>query len=280
MNFSEIAHKKVLGVPLLYVGLIVVGILAVVAYKLKAVPATSTDASGDAGSDGAAGAGDGGSVTSDDLAGSVYDGLKTTGTVVVAPTPTADDTTATTETNATWVTKGITWLVSNDKASGTDASAALSAYVQGQDLTYDQGLLVNAWIKQEGPAPDGVDTPGKIATQPAQRQFPSPPGVHTVKGANDNTYGAMLTLYYGGRSGQQAYDFLQAANPNLGLSGPFPVGSKINIPVWHDPVYYTLPSNMTVAQICAKNGITSWQFLALNNDSKQNWNKGTKVRVK
>lgn len=277
MNFKEIAQKKVLGIPVIYLGVVFAGVIAFIAWKMK--PAANTDTSADVGTDGAVGSGDAGSVQNGDLAGSVYDSLKTQGTVVVAPTPATDTTDTTIKTNSTWVSDGIQWLVANDKASGTVASAALNKYILGQDRSFDEDALVNLWIKQGGPPPDGVEPAGTIGSKPAQKQFPQPPGVHTVTGSSDNGYNAMLDLYYGGRHTQEALDLLQAANEPLGLSGPWGVGTKINIPVYHSAKMYVLPSDMTVAQICSKNGITPYQFNALNNTSKQQWKKGNTVRV-
>ena len=277
MDVKGFLQKKFAGIPVLYLLGVAVGIFAFVAWKLKPAD-TSSDSLG------APGTGDAGAdvtgVTTGDLAGSVYDGLKTAGTVVVAPSSdTIGDTTPTIKTNATWLNDGVQWLVAQDKATGSVANAALSKYLQGQDRSYNEQELVDLWYKQGGPPPDGVEPAGTIGSKPAQKQFEQPPGVHTVKGTNDNDYTDMLNLYYGGRKDQESYDLLQAANEKLGLSGPWGVGTKINIPVWHPPKYYVTPSDMTTAQVASKNGITAYQINALNNTSKNTWPKGSKVRV-
>ncbi len=274
-KLKELFSKRVFGIPVLYIVGGIVAIFGVVAWRMKPA-AEPTDPSADIGLEGAPGSGD--SVTTGDAAGSVYDQLTTRGTVVVAPTP-PESTTATVKTNAQWISDGVQWLVANDKASGTVANTALSKYVMGQDRSFDEETLVNLWYKQGGPPPDGVDSPGKVGEKPAQKQFPAPPGVHTIQGTNDNDYTNILDLYYGGRHDQATYDLLQAANEPLGLSGPWPIGTKINVPVYHTPKMYVLPSDMTVTQICAKNGITPYQFNALNNTSKTQWKKGNTVRV-
>lgn len=273
-NLKEFFGKKVAGIPMLYIVAVVVGIFAFVAWKLKpaSTPLDATDATA-TGAD----ASDISAVTTGDLAGSVYDSLKTAGTVVVAPSTDTVDTPVAVKTNATWLNEGVAWLQAQDRATGSAANTALSKYLAGQDRSYDEQYLVDLWYKQGGPPPDGVEPAGTIGAKPAQKQG-TPPLAHVVKGSSDNSYGDVAMLYYG-HNEQTTYDLVQAANPQLGLTGPFAVGTKINIPAFHVPKLYTLPSDMTASQIAGKNGITGYQFGALNNTSRTQFKKGEKVRV-
>jgi hypothetical protein len=273
---GEFFKKRVAGIPMLYIVVVGVGIFALVAWKLKAAtPAVDPAATDPAATD--AGATDTTGVTTGDLAGSVYDSLKTAGTVVVAPSTDTVTTPETVKTNATWISDGVAWLIAQDKATGTAANSALSKYVQGQDRSYDEQYLVDLWYRQGGPPPDGVEPAGTIGAKPAQKQG-NPPLAHEVKGSSDNSYGDVAMLYYG-HNEQATYDLVQAANPQLGLTGPFAVGTKINVPVYHVPKNYVLPYDMTASQIAGKNGITAYQFSALNNTSKTQFKKGNTVRV-
>lgn len=276
-NIKAFFAKRVAGIPVLYIVGVAVGIFAWFAFRMK--PSVQ-DVTTDEGSDGASGTGDAGAAQNGDLAGSVYDQLKTSGTVVVAPAPTDDTSPSTTvKTNETWLSDGVQWLVKEDKATGTIAQAALSKYLEGQNYSFDEGKLIDAWYKQGGPPPDGISSPGKVGTQPAQKQG-NPPLDHVVKGSNDDTYGKIATLYYG-HNEQQTYDLVQAANVNrLGpVNGPYTPGTKITVPVYRTQKIYTLPRDMDSSQISAANGISRAQFEALNNTTQRQWKKGNKVRV-
>lgn len=277
MDLKAILHKKVAGIPAVYLIGAAVAVFAFIAWKLK--PAASmaddttvgTESSDNAGTDLTG-------VTTGDNAGSVYDSLKTAGTVVVAPSTDTTDTTTTVKTNATWISDGTAWLVMTDKATGSAANAALTKYVNAQDRSYDEQYLVDLWYAQGGPPPDGVDPGGAVGAKPAKTQG-TPPLTHTVQGTSDNTYGDIATLYYG-HNEQATYDLVQAANVDkIGTSGPFSPGTKIVVPAYHIPKMYVLPKDMSNTQIAAANGITQQQFIALNNTSTAQWKKGASVRV-
>lgn len=281
MTFKEFAAKKVVGVPVLYLAGAAAIILGIVAWRMKATPDTTatdtTDTSSDAQVDE-----NGLAVPGSDP----YAGLSSTGTVTVVQQPT--DVTATEpKTNDDWVRDGAGWLVAQHKADGTTAYAALSKYVDGSDRTYEENLLVNAWIEQGGPPPDPVVTSGTVGNPPpvaAQKQFPNPPGTHTVTGNADNSLPKLSTLYYGTDAGQYV-DLLEFANPSVASASVLPVGTKIAVPIYHDPVFWTVPSTMTWAQAAGKNGITEQQLRNLNNGPAAWRNapilaKGQRIRVK
>lgn len=271
-SFSEIAHKKVAGVPVLYLAAGFVAVLALVAWKLK--PSTSADTTAtDSSPEGLA------------PTANPYDSLDPdgSGTVTVQQLgPAAATTDPVVKTNSDWVNEGSVWLIANEQTTGSAALTALNKYINGQDRTYAEQQLVDAWFKQNGPPPDGVAEGGTTGLKPAVKQVNPLPGYHTVQGDTDNSLGELAGLYYG-RSDQEVIDLLQSANVGKAGNGPYSTGTKVFIPAYTPPKYYYVPSNvasMTSAQIGAKNGgITPAQIAVLNNVSYTTWKKGAKVRV-
>lgn len=269
-SFQEVANKKVFGVKVLYLAAGFVVILGIVAWKLKPSAAgtdgtdTATDESG-----------------GDAPTPNPYDSLDSNGTVTVqqlGPQPTSGDSNDV-ETNDDWVREGSAWLVQQGLANGTDGYTALSKYVNGQDRTYQEQQMVDAWFKEHGAPPQNPAEGGSVAEKPVTK-VPSLPGYHTVQGTTDNTYGKLANLYYG-HSEQATYDLVQAANVDkLGMQdGPFTIGTKVLIPAYRTPGYYKTPSAMTSAQIASKNGITVQQIIALNNTTRSQWAKDATLRV-
>lgn len=276
-SFSEIAHKKVAGIPVLYLAGGGAVILAVVAYRLKPSATTDTQGAADAGTD---------TQAADEAVQAAADGdysaLATQGTVTVVQSQSATEVdNVKYHNNGEWVKAGGEWLVANKGATGTAASAALSKGIDGAALTYDEGQLLNALIAEGGQPPDGFSSgTSTIATdKPAQRQFTNFPGTHTVKGYNDNTPSELSYLYYG--KGDSKYlDLIRAANPSHPPNATWQIGEKVAIPAFREPAYYTTTvANQTMADIAKKNGITSTQLQLLNPSIVFPKPKGTKVRV-
>jgi hypothetical protein len=202
---------------------------------------------------------------------------------VVSPTGTDPGSTTATPTNQEWINDGAAWLVANEHATGSAALAALTKYVNGSDRSYTEQQWVDAWFAKEGAPPEGITAAGSVGSKPVpapQRQFTTFPGTHVIKGGADNGYTGLAKLYYNSTAADRI-DLLQAANTNLGSSGPWSIGTRVHIPAYHAPVYYTTPSVMTEKQILAKNpGLSSAAFEVLNNGKKSTYPKGAKVRVK
>src|SRR6185436_2945490 len=181
MTFEEFAKKKVVGVPVLYLAAAAVVILGIVAWRMK--PTATDETAGVDPADGTAGTDD----EANGLAGmdDPYGGFNTTGTVVVQPTaPSGNDATAAFESNDEWARAGAEWLVAQNKSTGTEASGALNKYLSGDNLTFDEGALVNAVIKEKGQPPDPITQIGSVGEQPARKQFAGSNGTHTVMGSN------------------------------------------------------------------------------------------------
>jgi hypothetical protein len=284
VTFQELAAKKVLGVPVLYLAAGFVTILAILAWRMKSTP--DTDTSGVDAADSVAGAdqtgeNDSAAVLAGMEADGNYSGYVTNGTVVVQPTaPPAQDATPAIADNDAWVKASAEWLVAQKKATGTDAYSALSKYVDGDNLSFDEGNLVNLAIAEKGRPPEPLGKVGTIGTAPAQKQFSNFPGTHTVKSTNDNTATKLAALYYGNSDALHT-NKIAAANLALGpVSTTYNVGSRISIPAYSTPRYYTIDKSHTwPSQVASKNGLSYNQFLALNPGLIAPYKVGSKVRV-
>lgn len=275
-NFSEIARKKVLGVPALYLAGAFVVILAVVAYRMKSTATDKTPPVDNGGTDESApGVGE----LSDPYAGLGTQGTVTVQQVATNPADTGNDV----KTNEDWVRAGAEWLTSAKGVAGSRGYSALHKYINGQDRTFEEQGWVDDVIKEKGQPPSDIAEGGRVDNKPAQRQFEKFPGKHTVTGSSDTTLSAISTLYYGSADGNHV-DLLEFANPTLAMAGTLPGGTVVNVPAYHDPKYWVVTARMTWAQAAARNGISETQLRNLNNGSAA-WrnapylNKGQRVRV-
>lgn len=277
MTFEEFAHKKVVGIPVIYLAGGFVVILGVVAWKLK--PSTPPEDTTPVDT--------GGSAADNAIDPSDYSGLATQGTVIVQQPPPTDVPNSSITTNQEWVSKGVQWLVAQNKTDGTTAQTALSKYINDADRTFAENSLINAWIAEAGPPPDGVSGSGTVAPAPAKKQFDAPPGAHTVTNSNDNSLTAIAQLYYGAGTAANV-NLLQFANPSLGTSnGGLTVGTRVNVPAYHDPKYYTVTAakGETASAIASKNSISLAQLGVLNDPRGGRYaagyvvGKGASVRV-
>jgi len=278
VTFDDLAKKKVLGVPVLYLGAAFVTILAIIAWRMK--PAADTTTAGTNPEDGTAGAsGDG--QTTGQLAGTTdpYGGLDTNGTIVVQPS----DTTASPgaqPTNETWLGEAVPYVASTLKMSSGTVQVGLNKYLNGDDLTYDEGRMRDTALDKFGLPPEGTTGFGQTGSQPAQKQFSVFPGKHVVKNSNDNTSTKLAVLYYG--NGDWAHSsFIAAHNPSLGPTGnTYVVGTAISIPDYTRPHYYSVPKGVTTfAQVAAKNGTTSQIIQLYNPQASQPLKAGQTLRV-
>lgn len=268
-SFSELAQKKVAGIPVLYVAGAFVVILAIVAYKMK--PASSEDS----------GPVDETQGESPDQTGGAadYSGLETQGTVtVVQGSPNTSEPVK--ATNDDWERSAVEYLIEAKLATPSDAQVAIHRYLEGADLTYEQGKLKDAAITKLKLPPEPLTTIGTIGNAPAQKQFSNYPGKHTVKGSNDNTPYKLAGLYYGSTNAEHA-NRIVASNAKLGPVGTtYSAGSVIYIPAWVTPRYYVITNTTRYpGAAAAKNGIPYDAFLALNPGLVAPYKVGSKVRV-
>lgn len=267
MTFSEIAHKKVAGVPVLYLAGAFVAILALVAWKMK--PSASEDPADvpDAANPG----------EEPDNNPDGYAGLATNGTVtVVQPTPEKPEPIVVT--NDMWGADAIKLLIGDNKATAGDAQAAISKYLAGDALSFAEGELRDYAVSKKGPPPDYIGTSTVTGSKPAQKQG-NPPCKHTVKGTNDNGLTELAALYYG-RSDLSATGLLAGANGNLPRYGAYDVGTVVVIPAWHEPRYFTTTSAVRYhSSIASKNGISVAALENMNPNLPNPVAVGVKVRV-
>lgn len=273
-SFTELSRKKVAGVPVIYLAGAFVVILAIVAWKMK----PSTPAPEASPSDGGV---DPNTPLGDNTAAD-YSLLATHGTVTTATAaPTADP--AVQQTNDDWYRAAVDYLVTSNQASPSQAESAMSKYLHGDNLTFEEGTLKDKAILKLKLPPEPLATIGVISPAspaPAQRQFTNFPGGHTVKGPNDNTPTLLAQLYYG--NGDAAHSALIVQqNARLGTgSVTYPVGTGVVIPAWHDPKYYITPKDgYSVSGVAAANGTTATSIGILNPGMTFPVKKGTKVRV-
>jgi hypothetical protein len=285
MTFKEFAQKKVLGVPVLYLGAAGVIILAIVAWRMK--PSPDTDTPGVDPENALDGVDvEGGVAVSP---GNPYAGYNTNGTVVVAPqTPETEENTPELD-NEGWAKAGAEWLVAKNKATGTVAYATLSKYLSGEDMSYEERSLVDAVIAEKGQPPEPVGKVGAISPQPARKQFVGSNGTHTVMGPNDNTAAKLATLYYGVGDALHYLRIVQY-NTNLGTAQTtYPVGTKVKIPSYVNPYYYTVNgkarrgstrNDQWFSTIAAIHGASAAMIQGINPGLSEPIKVGTKVRIR
>lgn len=269
-------RKKIFGkIPVIYVLGVFILILAIVAYRMKAnepTDATDTPAATDEASD-----------STDVLATGDTDSLATGGTVVAPPASNPVVGNDAISDNQTWLRKAVEFLGSQGVGAG-NAQVAMQAYLNGDNLSNQQGVWRDKAVKQLGLPPEAFNagtTLGK-SPAPAKRQGPLP-RTHKVVGPNDNTYAKLAQLYYNsGSAGNVA--FIKAANtPNSSLgdgNGPFAAGSMVKIPKFVTPVYYKSTSKINTArEIADKNHISVNDLTILNPTLHFPVKSGTRVRV-
>jgi hypothetical protein len=267
-SFKELASKKVGGIPVLYLAGAFVAILAIVAWKMKpsvdvsdpSEPVSETD---------------GGAIDTD--GDPDYSALTPTGTVTVVNPPVAD-TESTKQTNEDWERAAVDYLVESNQATPGVAQTAIHKYLEGSELTYEQGQLRDSAIRKLKTPPEPLVEIGTTGTAPAQRQFSNFPGKHTVKGSNDDGLTKLAALYYG-RSETPYTTLLTAANPSLPRYGKYNVGTVVTIPAYTEPKYYVAGSQ-DAKTIAAKSSISTTSLSLLNPGMVFPVKRGTRVRVK
>jgi phage tail protein X len=271
-SFSEIAKRKIAGVPVLYLAGAFVVILAIVAWRMKTT-ASPDEPTGDENTTSE-------NVPTDGDPNVDYSGLATQGTVTVVQGGEKTEEESKKATNEEWERSAVDYLVDAKLATPTEAQSAIHKYLQGSDLTYDEGKLKDAAILKLKLPPEPLTTIGNVGSSPAQKQFSNYPGKHTVKGSNDNTPSKLAALYYGSASAVYV-DEIVAANPTLGPAGTtYRSGTTLVIPRWTGIKYYTTTKKtLWPSQVAAKNGISYAQVLALNPGKAVPYKLGEKIRI-
>ncbi len=269
MDWKSIADKKVAGIPVLYLAAGAVVIFAVWAWQLKS--STAEDAP----------------VEEESAAGDVeaeadYSGLASNGTVTVVQQAAETETESVKQTNDDWLRAAVTYLIDEKLATPGEAQTAINNYLEGNDMTYEQGQLKDAAIKKLGLPPERITQLGNVGNKTeaaAQRQFSLFPGKHTVKGSNDNSAAKLAQLYYG-NGGAVYANKIAATNNKYGNGVGYNVGTVLTIPAWRDPRYFTVTKTTRYAKLVgAKNGVSEAVIRGLNPGMAEPYNIGAKVRI-
>ncbi len=275
MDFKSLAAKKVLGIPVLYLAAAAVVVFLVWAWQMKGY--TSEEVTGDENT-----TPENVPESEDDIGAADYQGLTPTGTVTVVQ-PAAEPTEAIKQTNDDWLRAAVTFLIEERLSTPGEAQVAINNYLEGNDLTYEQGQLRDAAIKKLGVPPERISVLGSVGNKteaPAQRQFSAFPGKHTVKGPNDNSAAKLAALYYGSGDATRAAK-IAATNHVYGTGASYNVGTVLSIPAWREPAYYTVTKTgpKSASGIAAKNAISVPVLQGLNPGKSGPYTAGTKLRV-
>jgi hypothetical protein len=162
-SFQEIAHKKIAGVPMLYLAGAFVVVLGVVAWRMKpSADAPPEESPSDGGTD--AQLDDNGHADGSNP----YAGYSGNGTVIVAPQQPAPDNPEDTRpgSNDEWVRQGAEWLVADKKVNGQAAYVALNKYINGQSRSYQESSWVDQVIAAKGLPPESFTGTPPTTTNP------------------------------------------------------------------------------------------------------------------
>lgn len=97
-------------------------------------------------------------------------------------------------TNDEWLSRAVMFLADKGYSPGT-AQLALSTYLDGGELSFDEGKIRDLAIREFGVPPYPVNV-GSTRPDIARKQGPIPRN-HTVKNSNDDTAFELARLYYG-----------------------------------------------------------------------------------
>lgn len=213
-------QKKVVGIPVVYFAAGAVLILAVFAWQTKSTSVSVVDTQPESSGDTI--------LSEDDLP------PLPLGTVYPMPSSPADTTDGTgIDDNDEWLKKGVMYLSTTRGVSPGDAQQALSLYLDGADLSWQQGEMRDNVIREIGMPPYPVSI-GSTAPDIGRTQGALPRD-HSVKGVNDNTATKLAGLYYG-RSDAFAVKAITDAN---GGAANFAVGASVKVPALPTPATVT-----------------------------------------
>lgn len=230
--------RKVLGVPLLYLVLGFVVILAAVAWKMK--PSAGTAAAVDTQPEHASDtilSGDPGQTLPPMPLGTV------TTTVSSPPTDTVPNSSITT--NDQWLSRGTMFLADKGVSPG-EAQLALQTYLAGNEVTFQQGQWRDAVIRELGTPPYQQDI-GPTQADVARMQGPLP-RTHIVKNVNENSASKLAGLYY---NRTDTFSVQAIADANGGRTS-YNVGDSVTVPVLPKPAAPAAPVPQPVVSAPAK----------------------------
>jgi hypothetical protein len=265
---SPFLSRKILGVQVLYWLAIGVLLLAYLAYRMRNASEDLPEAAEQEPDELAP-------ENADESAG-LYDGF------AAQPTPTYSPgigSTTTVETNDSWAKKAAEFVGASGLASYGNAQLVIQKYLNGDQLTFEEGKIRDLAIKQFGLPPEPI-TAGGTGPEAPRRQG-TPPTYHTVKGSQDNDYSELIRLYWGEPTSVSRVQF-KAANATIG-AGPYPVGTRVFIPAYQAAKYFIVDSRTNMLSEIAKKFNTTIAAIRILNPGITFTNHilkpGTRVRV-
>ncbi len=222
--------KKVGGIPVVYLAAGFVVILAVIAWQMKpsATAADNAEVAVESADD---------TIMRES---EVYPALPL-GTVTASSSERTDNSGNTSiSTNDEWLRRGVMYLAGKGVSPG-DAQLALTTYLDGNEVTFEQGGMRDDVIRELGMPPYPVLIGGTRADV-ARTQGPLPRS-HIVKNTNDDTAGKIAQLYYG-RADAFA---VSAVSDKNGGRVSYNVGDSVEVPVLPTPAVVAAPSPTVVA---------------------------------
>lgn len=275
MDLKGLMEKRLFGIPVLYLVIGFVLILAIVAYRMKpSIDEAATDDEGDP-SEGNP------TETGQPLF------LANPPPVYSTPEPTEETESANTDDNQKWLRRAIEYIATSGIATADMATVALQKYLNGEQLSIAEGRIRDAAIKKIGLPPEiptsggtASPTPIPAPTKPTPKKYIAP-AFHDVTGDTDNTYTKLAKLFYN-RTDNASIDLIQSYNVSKPQKGPFKKGERFWIPAYHAPKYIKATTTMrTATDIIKKNPpLNSLKMLQSLNDGMTFPVKvGTRVRV-
>jgi len=162
LNPGSLSRKKVLGIPALYLAGGFVVVLAIIAWRAKTTKAVDT----------AVAAAPATPATTGTIGGDVYPTMPQ-GTVIVAPAATGGlaGTNSSITTNDDWVKAGTAALITKGYSAG-DAQYTLQLYLDGSQLSVDQGKARDLVITELGLPPNLTAVSGPVIPAAATQKVP------------------------------------------------------------------------------------------------------------
>lgn len=207
---SKLFSRKIAGVPLVYVLAAVALVVAYFAWRAKPSTSSPAGAAPDATADA--------NIPAPEAYPQVYTSTADSQSPNAYTPATAN---ASITTNDEWLTRGVAFLIARGYNPGA-AQAALQAYLNGDDISYEQGRMRDEVVREYGipPAPTNV---GNTGAMPARIQGPIP-RTHSVRSTNEDTAAKLAQLYYGDAG---LASVIAAANDGR---SDYAVGQSVQIP--------------------------------------------------
>lgn len=266
---ESLRYRKVMGIPLIAIILVVAAVALYAAIRMRGQSADADTDTED-------------SVEDADLESDVTGDSGGQPVFTAYPSPSvsqpSDDTTVIELSNDQWARKAVDWLVSQGADPG-QASNAIDKYLSGETLSTREGELRDKAIRQFGVPPEGIIRTSTSTSYngPASSQG-VPPLTHKVRGKSDDQPAELARLYYG-MATPDTIRLIKAANATVAV--PYRPGQSVQIPKYRAPKYFKATKRVrTLPDIAAHNGITPGQVQTLNPGMKFPVKEGTRVRVK